>query len=75
MDILSLFNAHGLSGIVIGALFISLWLLIKEIKNLNETNNKRIDAIAENHCEERDRWYQAYKENTEVLRKLSNPMD
>jgi hypothetical protein len=71
VDVLKLFDAYGLSGIVIGALFVSLWLLIKEIRNLNDTSNQRIDAIAENHSQERERWYQAYKENTEVLRQLT----
>lgn len=71
MDVLKLFDTYGLAGIVIGALFVSLWLLIKEIRNLNDTNNQRIDAISENHSQERERWYQAYKENTEVLRQLT----
>ncbi len=70
MDVLALFSQFGLHGLVIGALFISLWLLIREIKLLNESHEKRIDAVSENHSEERESWLKAYQDNTEVLRRI-----
>jgi hypothetical protein len=61
MDALNLFSQFGLTGIVIGALFVSLWLLVKAIQ-----------GIQGNHASERGEWLTAYKENTEVLRVLTS---
>jgi len=71
MEIISLFQQFGLSGIVIGALFYTNWNLVKEIKGLNDAHNLRHEQRNELHAEERDKWLDAYKENTEVLRTLA----
>lgn len=76
---LSVFNQYGLPGIVIFALFAIIWQFIKELKNISESNNnkietilkhhnERIDEIYEQHRDEREKWLEAYQENTEVLR-------
>ena len=70
MDVLNAFGKFGLSGIVIGALFISLWFLIKEIKSMNESNERRIDSANESHSKERESWLATYKDNTEVLQRI-----
>ena len=71
MEIIGLFQQFGLGGIVIGALFYTNWNLVKEIKGLNEGHNARHEQRNKFHAEERDKWLEAYKENTEVLRTLA----
>jgi len=70
MEPLNIFNQHGLSGLVIGALFVSLWYFIKEIRHLNDSNNQRIDKITATHTEERESWLKAYQDNTDALRRI-----
>lgn len=60
MDALNHFEKFGLPGLVIGALFFSLWLLVKELKTLHLLQ-----------IEERKQWIQAFNGNTEILRELS----
>lgn len=60
MEFLNLFGQYGISGLVIGALFIALWFVFREFRFMGQL-----------HAQERERWYQAYKENTEVLRLLT----
>lgn len=60
MEALSSFEKFGLTGLVIGALFISLWLLIKELKGLHVLQ-----------IEERKAWLHAFNGNTDALRNLS----
>jgi len=65
------FGQYGLSGLVIGALFYSNWLLIKEIKLLGVSHDERHERRNASHALERTEWLEAYKENTEVLRAFS----
>lgn len=58
--LLDYFSRYGLSGLVIFALFCALWFVFREVRFINEM-----------HAKERERWYEAYKENTEVLRLIT----
>lgn len=69
-DTLSIFGQYGLAGLVIGALFISLWLLLRSINSINDAHNSRAESLAKAHAEERSEWLDAYKENTSVIHAL-----
>lgn len=60
MEQLALFNQYGLIGLVIGALFFSLWILLREIKSIHLLQT-----------DERKSWVNALNANTEVLRQLT----
>ena len=64
MDLTNLFqtfNVYGLSGLVIFVLFFALFIVFREQRYINDL-----------HSEERKQWLDAYKENTEVIRALTN---
>lgn len=70
-SLITSFSNYGLDGVVIGALFCALYLMIRELKTMNESHDKRIDALNNEHKAERAEWIAAYKENTEIIRQLS----
>jgi len=55
-----MFADYGIEGLVIFALFLTLYYGLKQI-----------NVLVMIHKEEREQWLSAYKENTEVLRTLS----
>ena len=69
--LITAFTAYGLSGVVIGALFVTLYMLIKELKVMNDTHDNRVDKVQAEHKEERSYWLQSYKDISESLNKLS----
>lgn len=70
-SIITSFTNYGLDGVVIGALFCALYLLIRELKTMNVAHDDRIDALNSEHKAERAEWITAYKDNTEIIRQLS----
>lgn len=70
--LITAFTAYGLSGVVIGALFVTLYMLIKELKVMNDTHDTRVDKVQLEHKEERGYWLQSYKDISESLNKLSS---
>lgn len=72
MELFNLFSQFGLNGLVIAALFASLWALIKKIDGIVQVHDKQIEGVVKDHKEEREKWLQAYQANTEVLRALSS---
>lgn len=70
-SLLAAFTSYGLGGVVIGALFGLTFLLIKELKLMNETTDKRIDEQSNRHNDERCQWLSQLKDFGEVLRNFS----
>lgn len=55
MEEIGIFKEFGLSGLVIGALFYQNWSLIKELRAMNESTDRRIDEQSNRHAIERDK--------------------
>jgi len=65
-DVLSAFGQYGLAGLVILALFILVYVVLKEFRHINEMHNDRHDKRNELHAGERREWLQLSKENLDV---------
>jgi hypothetical protein len=65
-DVLSAFSQYGLAGLVILALFILVYVVLKEFRHINEMHNDRHDKRNELHAGERREWLQLSKENLDV---------
>ena len=66
VGIVSEFSQYGLAGLVILALFILVYVVLKEFRSINEMHNDRHDKRNELHAAERREWLQLSKENLEV---------
>lgn len=75
MEVLSEFSQFGLVGIVIGALFIVIWFLMREIRTIIADCNKQIAEHMSAHGLERAQWLEAFRRCNDQVRDLTNKID
>lgn len=64
------FERYGLPGLVILCLFALLVYILMQIKIIITDHNTRVNTIVEAHCDERNLWINAIKDNTSALQRI-----
>lgn len=75
MELIDIFGKFGLIGVVVGALFVQNFMLLKEIRQIVADSDARIKALSETHATERMQWLEAFRRNTDLLRDFTHKID